>query len=441
MATIKLVPSTYYLSNSNYLSVSNASNMYDDTDSTNYATVTNSRTSTSSYYIYIRGFNFDDIPSNAIVSDFTIRVKCNYSGGYSQAMYLYDGTSTSMGSSDSISSTVATHEFTCNYSWDNVVAAGSDFGIRINCRRSSRNTTSHIYIYGAEIEVTYTLPVYHTITTSTSTGSISPSGTTSVLEGNSFMLTINASNPTVTDNDIDVTSQLERITSGTSTFIPYDSEYTGFTISNINNAYSGIDDSSYANCDAPAGGTTSHLYLDLGPIDIPSTATISSVSCQASLQISRNGSSSGMTAYCQMYSGSTAKGSATTLATSATDVARTTYTLNIGTWTAVELQNARFHVQITNNASGTHRYVYVYGVSFTVTYTVSGEVYTYTVTNVTGDHVIVVSAGASQQKIYIKVNGSWVAMSRVYKKVNGSWVEQTDLSNVFQNGVNYRKGN
>ena len=80
MATIKLVPSTYYLSNSNYLSVSNASNMYDDTDSTNYATVTNSRTSTSSYYIYIRGFNFDDVPSNAIVSDFTIRIKCNYSG-------------------------------------------------------------------------------------------------------------------------------------------------------------------------------------------------------------------------------------------------------------------------------------------------------------------------------------------------------------------------
>ena len=82
MATIKLVPSTYYLSNSYYLSVSNASNMYDDTDSTNYATITNSRTSTSSYYIYIRGFNFTDVPENAVVSDFTIRVKCNYSNGY-----------------------------------------------------------------------------------------------------------------------------------------------------------------------------------------------------------------------------------------------------------------------------------------------------------------------------------------------------------------------
>jgi hypothetical protein len=44
MATIRLIPSTYYLSNTSYLSVSNASNMYHNTDNTTYATVTNSRT-------------------------------------------------------------------------------------------------------------------------------------------------------------------------------------------------------------------------------------------------------------------------------------------------------------------------------------------------------------------------------------------------------------
>ena len=115
MATIRLIPSTYYLSNSSYLTVSNASNMYTNTDSTTYATIQNTRSSNSSYYIYIRGFNFDDIPSNAIVSDFTIRLKGNYSGGYSQNMYLYDGTSTSMGSASSLSSTVYTREFTCDY--------------------------------------------------------------------------------------------------------------------------------------------------------------------------------------------------------------------------------------------------------------------------------------------------------------------------------------
>ena len=53
MATLRLIPSTYAVSNSSYLSVSNASNMYNNTDNTSsYATVTNSRQSTTSYYLY-----------------------------------------------------------------------------------------------------------------------------------------------------------------------------------------------------------------------------------------------------------------------------------------------------------------------------------------------------------------------------------------------------
>ena len=447
MATIRLVPSTYYLSNSTYLSVSSASNMYANTDSTTYATVTNSRSSTTSYYIYIRGFNFDDVPNNAIVSSISIKLKAYHSGGNTSTIYCYDGTTqiSAAGSTTALSTSATVKTFTnTTLDWDTLKGYGSDFGIRINCRRKSRNTTAYIYIYGAEIEVTYTVPTPRTITTSISgTGTISPSGTTTVYDGDSFMLTINASNPTVKDNNVDVTSQLERITSGTEKFIPYDAEYSGFTISNITNAYSDIDDSSYANCDAPAGSTTSHLYLDLGPIDIPSTATISSVSCQASLQISRNGSSSGMNVSCQMYSGSTAKGSVTSLATSATDVARTTYTLSVGTWTAAELQNARFYVSFTNNAYSTHRYIYVYGVALTVTYSISGEVYIYTIDNVTGDHTIVVTAGASQLKIFVKIGGTWTQFSKVYKKVNGSWVEQSSSTwaDLFNTSTNYRKMN
>ena len=56
MATIRLVPSTYAVSSTNYLSVSNSSNMYTNTDSTNYATITNTNASTSSRYLYLRGF-------------------------------------------------------------------------------------------------------------------------------------------------------------------------------------------------------------------------------------------------------------------------------------------------------------------------------------------------------------------------------------------------
>ena len=404
MATMTLHPTSLNNAASSYLSITNQSNMYTDTSSTTYATIQNTNASTSNRYIYLQGFNFDDLPTGAIVSDFTVKIKGYYTGGSQQTLYLCNGTTTQSGATATgFTTSTQTRTFSNgSLDWDTITSWGSSFGIRINCRRGNRNTVGYYYIYGAEIDVTYTVPVYYDVTASTTTGTISPSGTTSVLQGDDYVLTIEASNPTVTDNNVDVTSQLVRVTGGTSTFIPYDYESSGFTISNIDNAYSDINGSTYADC-STAGKATGNLYLDLGPIPIPSDATISSVSCQASLQISRNGSSSSMTASCQMYSGSTAKGSSYTLVSSATDVARTTYTLTVGTWTATELQNARFYVTMYNGASSTVRHIYVYGVSFTVTYTVSGEVYTYTISNINADHTIVVSAGASQPKIFVKV--------------------------------------
>lgn len=161
MAAIRLIPSTYYLSSSSYLSVSNADNMYANTDSTTYATVTNSRASTSSYYIYVRGFNFDDVPSGAIINSFTVMLKARESGvstSSSYVPYLANGTSTLSGcSTTAITTTASVHTFNCSLDWDTISGYGSNFGIRINCRRSARNTTSYMYIYGAEIEVNYTL--------------------------------------------------------------------------------------------------------------------------------------------------------------------------------------------------------------------------------------------------------------------------------------------
>lgn len=59
-----------------------------------------------------------------------------------------------------------------------------------------------------------------------------------------------------------------------------------------------------------------------------------------------------------------------------------------------------------NGASSTVRHLYVYGISLTIEYTISGEVYTYTITNVTGNHTIVVTQGAATSKIYLKINGN-----------------------------------
>lgn len=448
MAQIRLIPSTYYLSNSSYLSVSSASNMYANTDSTTYATVTNSRTSTTSYYIYIRGFNFDDVPSNAIVSSITIKLKAYHSGGNTSTIYCYNGTTqvAAAGSTTALTTSATVKTLTSTtIDWDTLKGYGSNFGIRINCRRSSRNTTAYVYIYGAEILVDYTIPVYHNVTVIGDSTKVIPTGTESVLEGSGYEVKMYYdTKPTVTDNGIDVTSSVTASSSDTTTLIPNNYTNSGFTISNIDNAYADADSDTYAQLTAPAGGATSTIYLDFEDLSLPSGATIQSVTAQATLQFSRNNSSSGVTASCQMYAGSTAKGSSTTIVSSATDVAKTTYNLSIGTWTASELNNARFFITVTNNASSTQRLVYIYGVSLNVTYEFDGVIYIYTIGSVNMDHAIVVTAAvAAQDELYIKVNGSWVdtaTIVAVYKKVNGSWVQQSDLTNVFDSGTNYKVG-
>lgn len=428
MATIRLVPSTYYLSNSSYLSVSNAANMYTNTDSTTYATVTNSRTSTSSYYIYLQGFNFDDVPSGAIINSFTVKIKCNYSGGYSQAMYLYDGTSTSMGSSDSISSTVTTHTFTCSHTWEEVVACGSDFGIRINCRRSSRNTTSYIYIYGAEIEVDYTVPDPRTVTsTLTGNGTISPSGVTNTYKDAEYELTItptNKSDPvTVTNNGVDVTSQLVAHGAGssvsvapanvTTSGIQSGSQYAEYAVGHTaEDPYS-----STSNMYAPSESTGYAEYtFDLS--GVPSGAVIESIvaACYGHRESATIDSTH--VSQCAIYNGSTAISSTEDFPSTSSST--------------IQLEATTLPSSVSN-ISVRHTVGYygglVLGITLTVTYSTGSGLdhYTYTYTVSDNATIAVVIGGTTKSKLYRKVNGSWTEMSysKTYAKVNGAWVEKT----------------
>lgn len=293
MPTARLIPSTYYLSNSSYLSVSNESNMYANTDSANYATVTNNRTSTSSYYIYVRGFDFDSLPAGAIVNSFTIKLKGNYSGGYSQNMYLYDGTSESMGSGSSLSSSVTTVTFDCDATWEDIVAAGADFGIRINCRRSSRNTTAYVYIYGAEIEVTYTIPNPCTITsTLTGNGTISPSGAYSTYEDTEYTLTITPTDTseqvTATKDGVDITADL--VAHGTGGMESCDLGAYSLVSGGFNGSGAtyfqglvgaGVDNTQTTSNYYSSGSSTQAVFqYSMAFTDIPANATIERVYCE-----------------------------------------------------------------------------------------------------------------------------------------------------------------
>lgn len=426
MATIRLIPSTYALSSSSYLSVSNASNMYSNTDDDSYAKVTNSRASTTSYYIYLRGFNFSSIPTGAIVNSFTVKLKARESGVSTSSSYkphLANGTSAINGSCDAITTTATTLTFTgISADWDTIVSYGSNFGIRINCRRASRNTTGYMYIYGAEILVDYTMPVYHNVTI---TGDdVSPSGTQSVLEGSS--LTVRAyydAKPTVTDNGTDVSSQLVQETE------------TGesYAVDNITTTY-GFEVNGSGYYESNNAGHASSAAVCKVDFHLPVSATITfSVINYAE----------------STYDYGLLSNVDTTLNTNASADSSNVY------WSGQNHNSSSVQTVTYSNVSAGDHYIYVKyfkdqytddgndSLQFKVAITLNepftpGTYWAYHLTNITADHTIVVSSGAAQDKLYIKVNGSWIEATKVYKKVNGSWVEQTDLTTVFDPNTNYK---
>ena len=147
------------------------------------------------------------------------------------------------------------------------------------------------------------------------------------------------------------------------------------------------------------------IYWPFDTSIIPAEATIDSVACMA--KGSCNSSTKGSM---QLYSGTVAKGSATSTKTSAA-----VYNLSCGTWTRAELDNIRLLTKITN-ANSNSSIFYFYGADLTVAYTYQSE------------------------KFMLKLGGAWQDIAHVFKKVNGIWVEQTELANVIEDGVRYQNG-
>lgn len=111
MPTIRIIPSAYSFSNTSYCSISNANNMYNNTDNTTYATFTHSRSSTTAYYMYIKGFDLSQIPEGAIINSFSIKIKgyeqsCSTTSSYGPA--VYNGTSALESASEAFSTSTKT---------------------------------------------------------------------------------------------------------------------------------------------------------------------------------------------------------------------------------------------------------------------------------------------------------------------------------------------
>ena len=439
MATIRLVPSTYYLSSTSYLSVSNATNMYNNTDNTSYATVTNSRSSTTSYYIYLRGFNFSAIPEGAIINSFTVKLKARESGvstSTSYKPYLANGTTTINGSCDVITTTATTHTFTgITADWEDIVGYGSNFGIRINCRRASRNTTSYMYIYGAEIEVDYTIPVHYDVTINNSTSATVTASDSNPLEGTDVEIRASTiSGITVKDNGTDVTSQFVQrqetaesydvVNVGTYGFDLNSS--TGYYVSN-NKGVSKTAAVCRVDFHVPVSATITFTYINyaeqgydfgvFGNIDVAlsndyyaagsSGATITDSSYKLACNTSSHNTSSAQTL---------------------------TYDMSAGEH-SIWVKYSKDDASDANNDTLQFKVAITLNEPFT-----PSTYYGYDITNISADHAIVVTSSGEQPKLYKKINGVWTEIATVYKKVNGAWVVQSDVTNVFQSGVNYKQG-
>lgn len=422
--------------------------MYDDTDSTTYATVTNSRASTTSYYIYLRGFNFDDIPSAAVVSNFTVKLKARESGvstSTSYKPYLANGTSAINGTCDVIDTTADVLTFTgLTADWEDITGYGENFGIRINCRRASRNTTGYMYIYGAEIEVTYTVPDPRTVTTTLNgDGTISPSGSTTTYDGEEFELTITPTNKadtvTATQDGTDITGQLVAHGAG-STISAVPDDVSTHSIS------SGSSYASYAvghSAESPSSsGTSSNMYASSGSTgyaeysfdfsSIPSGATIENITVTCYGHRESSTVDSTHVSSVTIYNGSTAISE---------DVDFPSTSNSTITVIPDTMPSSMSNVTVRHTVG--YYGGLVLGITFEVTYSTGSGIdhYTYTYT-VSGDSVIVVNIGSvSTTVLYFKEGSStWTAASVIWKKISGVWTRQSDLTTVFDANTNYVKG-
>lgn len=437
MAVARLVASAYSVTGTVVVN-QNETSLYTNTDnSSNPARITHTTSGTSSYYLYLKGFNFSAVPSNAVVSSFTVKVKgyeTSLSTSTSYAPRLYNNSSGTTWSTITGASAASTNfgtsskTITVPYTgdWDTLKGYGSNLGIRLVIRRSNRNTQGYLYIYGAEIEVTYTIPVYHSVTITNGTSATVTASESNPLEGTDVEIRSDTvSGITIKDNGTDVTSQFtQRQESGAS-----------YTVTNITTTYGfALNSNNYYESNNKAHASTAAVCRVDFYLPVTATITFSLINYAEAT-----------------YDFGLLSNVDTTLNTNASADTSNVF------WSGKNNNSANVQtVTYTGVTSGDH-YIYVkffkdqytdenndslqFKVAITLTepYTPS-TYYGYDITNIQGDHAIVVTASSAQPELYVKVNGSWVQVQAAYKKVNGSWVQQSDLTTVFQQGVNYKQG-
>ena len=415
----------------------------DSSDTSTYARYSINTSTTG--YVYLT-YDTSDIPPTATIQSVTAKARLrisNTSRVTNRVCQLYTGT-TAKGSNTDFSSTTSGGALTTlstGTSWTR--SELNDLRMRIGGTGSSSTSSKYIYIYGTDITITYVTASRTVTTTLTGSGTIDPSGTQTMYDGDEYELTITPTNKadtvTATKNGTDITSQLvahgteSTITavpgSATTSSIQNGSSYAQYAVGHSAESPYSSTSNMYA-----ASGSTGYAAYSFDFSDIPSNAIIENIEVRCHGHRESATISSTYVSKCGIYNGST-------LISEYVEFPSTSASI-----ITLEPNTTVTRAQLDNLAI--RHYVGYYGglvtgISFEVTYSAGTEIdqYTYSTTIDSDMTVAVVIGGGSQPKIFIKNNGTWTQYSKVYKKVNGSWVEQASSTwaTLFDTNTNYRK--
>ena len=471
MPTIRLVASAYTRSSTSRVTVTNPSNMYYNTDHTSeYCSIRGRNSSSNTYYCFIHGFNTTDVPANATVTGLSVKIRC-YRNSYlstnsSYAIRLASSPSSSSAisnttMSDTITTTAGgtTYEIpTGDLTWSQLSDYGSNFSIEIPLR-STANSYPYLYVYGAEIEVTYSTQTISVtgVSLDQHTATIEEEGTVQLTE---TIAPSNATNKNVTWSTSN--SSVATVSGGLVTGIS-----VGSATITVTTADGGFTDT----CTVTVTAAQRTNYVLTDTLVVGNTYLVANGnSGSVYLMSNESGGSKQLVGVAATVNNNTISLTAAKEAKCAFECIL--YTAGNDITTTLQDSNGKYLYSDSTSGlrfettSSLNRFWHYSGTKFwqfksttTDGYTDTSSEYKYYPTvnssnNFTDAHVSTTSIAdttmpamylftpaSSNETLYFKDNGSWTAATKVYKKVNGVWVEQTDLSNVFDENTNYIKAN
>ena len=473
MATARLIPSSYATSNSSYATVySGENNMYNNTSNTSsYAQLRGrNRNSTTAYYIFIKGFNFGSIPTNANVSSFRVLIRC-YRNSYQRTGDNYrlrlasttniNNVIANTTTSTEISTSASIIEIpTGNLTWSTLSNYGENFSIVVPLSSTS-SSRPYVYVYGAEIEVTYT------------TGNVAVTGvdipsTVSVEVGSTTQLTATMSPSNATSQNVSWSSGNTSVAT-----VASDGTVTGVSAGTAVITVTTADGNYTDTCTITVAAAITYTYKLATTMEVGKKYLIA------------NGNSG------SVYLLTNESGGSRQLVGAAATVSNNKITITAAVKTKAEFECVRYtsgndntitvrsdsKYLFTNNANGLtmsttsslDRFWHYRNNKFWQFKSTTADGYSDTSTeykyylelnssnNFTDNHVTSPSiedstlpliyifveddGSGDEPTLLLKQNGSWVSVSKVYLKVNGSWVEQNSStwSSLFDTNTNYRK--